>query len=156
MNTFFTYMLRCSDGSYYVGHTDALERRLAEHQAGATAGYTRNRRPVSLVWCSAFPCREEAFASERRIKGWSRKKKEALIREDWQAIHEHAKCRSVLRLRERKERAHSAREEQRSGVRTLRLRSADVVVGEPRRTDGLTPLRVSGDVTSAFPTQERR
>ena len=76
---FFTYILRCSDRSYYVGHTDELERRLVEHETGATRGYTATRRPAELVWFQEFPTREEAKAAEAQIKRWSRRKKEALI-----------------------------------------------------------------------------
>ena len=76
---FFTYILRCSDKSYYVGHTDELERRLAEHETGATRGYTATRRPAQLFWFQEFSTREEAKAAEAQIKRWSRKKKEALI-----------------------------------------------------------------------------
>jgi len=47
--TFYAYMLRCSDGSYYIGHTDDLDYRLAQHQAGTLGGYTSKRRPVTLV-----------------------------------------------------------------------------------------------------------
>ena len=84
--TFYAYMLRCSDGSYYVGHTEDLDARIAAHQAGLMSGYTQNRRPLELVWHQAFPDREQAFAAEHQIKGWNRAKKEALIRGDWDAI----------------------------------------------------------------------
>ncbi|GLR46897.1 GIY-YIG nuclease family protein [Sphingomonas astaxanthinifaciens] len=83
---FWVYMLRCSDGSYYVGQTDDLEKRLAEHQDGLHEGYTRRRRPVRLVWSESTGRREEALAFERRIKGWTRAKKEALIIGDWETI----------------------------------------------------------------------
>ena len=76
---FWTYFLRCSDGSYYAGHTDQIEARVAQHNAGHVAGYTASRRPVTLVWCGVFSTRDDAFAFERRIKGWSRAKKEALM-----------------------------------------------------------------------------
>ena len=76
---FFTYMLRCSNGSYYIGHTDDLEKRLGEHQMGEACHYTRFRLPVKLVWFQEFPAREEAKAAELRLKGWNRAKKEALI-----------------------------------------------------------------------------
>jgi predicted GIY-YIG superfamily endonuclease len=88
---FWAYMLRCSDGSYYVGHTDNLEVRLAQHQAGEGADWTRRRRPVELAWAEAAPTRDEAFAFERRIKGWTRAKKEALVAGDWGRIHLLAK-----------------------------------------------------------------
>ena len=81
--SFWVYLLRCADASYYVGHTDNLEKRLAEHDMGAIAGYTMSRRPVTLVFSEEFPTREEALEHERQIKGWSRAKKEALIRSDW-------------------------------------------------------------------------
>ncbi len=90
---FFAYLLRCNDGSYYAGHTDDLEVRVAQHQAGALAGYTAARRPVTLVWSESFPSREDAFAAERRIKGWSRAKKEALIAGDWEKLRELSRNR---------------------------------------------------------------
>ena len=83
---FYTYLLRCGDGSYYTGHTDDIDRRMAEHSTGACGGYTAKRMPVSLVWSDSFMTRDEAFAAERRIKGWSRAKKEALIAGDWERV----------------------------------------------------------------------
>ena len=84
--SFHAYMLRCADGSYYAGQTDDLENRVKMHEAGDIAGYTQNRRPVALVWSQEFGSRDEALAAEQQIKGWSRKKKEALIDGDWEAI----------------------------------------------------------------------
>ena len=84
--SFYAYMLRCSDGSYYVGHTDDLDARNGAHQSGLLPGYTQTRRPVQLVWSQEFAEREQAFAAERQIKGWSRAKKEALIKGDWDAV----------------------------------------------------------------------
>ncbi|MES2056088.1 MAG: GIY-YIG nuclease family protein [Pseudomonadota bacterium] len=81
--TFWAYLLRCSDGSYYTGHTDNLEARIGYHQSGLVEGYTQKRRPVTLVWSQDFPARLEALEAERRIKGWTRAKKEALIAGDW-------------------------------------------------------------------------
>ena len=83
---FHTYILRCADGSYYVGHTDDLERRIAEHQAGTLGGYTAQRRPVTLLWAQSFQTRDDAFAAERQLKGWSRAKKEAMMTRDWELI----------------------------------------------------------------------
>jgi LAO/AO transport system kinase len=84
---FFVYMLRCADGSYYVGHSDDMERRLAQHQAGEVEGCsTRQRRPVELVWSQETQTRDEALAAERQLKGWSRAKKEALIRGEGEGI----------------------------------------------------------------------
>jgi tRNA/rRNA methyltransferase len=84
--SFYVYVLRCVDGSYYVGHTDDLERRLAAHQTGMIAGHTYYRRPVRLVFHEEFPSREDAFLRERQVKGWSRRKKEALIKGDWDSV----------------------------------------------------------------------
>ena len=83
---FWTYLLRCVDGTFYTGHTDDLEARLAGHQRGALPGYTKSRRPVVLVWSQEFASREDAFSRERQIKGWSRRKKQALIDGDWEAL----------------------------------------------------------------------
>ncbi|MGZ8335455.1 MAG: TrmH family RNA methyltransferase [Allosphingosinicella sp.] len=94
--SFYTYLLRCADGSYYAGHTDDLDVRIAQHERGELPGYSEKRRPVVLVWSETFPTRDEAFAAERRIKGWSRAKKEALIAGDWKLISQLAKKR-VLR-----------------------------------------------------------
>jgi len=83
---FHAYMLRCSDGRYYVGHTDDLEARIGAHQSGTLDEYTQSRRPVELVWSQEFASRDEAFAAERQIKGWTRAKKEALVRGDWDGV----------------------------------------------------------------------
>ena len=83
---FYCYVLRCSDGLYYTGQTDDLERRLAEHKRGEYDGFTAARLPVELMWCEMFPMRIEAREAEWRIKPWSRAKKEALFRSDWQAL----------------------------------------------------------------------
>jgi predicted GIY-YIG superfamily endonuclease len=90
---FSVYLLRCNDGSYYVGHTEDLEFRLAQHQAGTLGGYTAKRRPVTLEWCDTFAERDQAFWVERKLKGWSRAKKEALIAGDWELIKELARKR---------------------------------------------------------------
>lgn len=79
-------MLHCAGGAFYIGHTDDLDRRMGEHEAGLASGFTRDRRPVKLVWAQDFSERIEALEMERRIKGWSRAKKMALIREDWAEV----------------------------------------------------------------------
>jgi predicted GIY-YIG superfamily endonuclease len=86
--------LRCSDGTYYAGHTDNPELRLSQHQSGLFTGYTYKRRPVEMIWNDAFQTRDDAKAAETQIKGWSRAKKEALALGDWQRISELAKCRA--------------------------------------------------------------
>ena len=92
--TFWAYLLRCSDGSYYAGHTDNIDYRIGQHQIGQGGDYTARRRPVTLVWSSDFATRAEALESERRIKGWSRAKKEALIAGDWTRLSELARSRT--------------------------------------------------------------
>jgi putative endonuclease len=84
--SFWVYILRCADGSYYTGHTDNLEKRMGEHQTGSCGGYTATRLPVELAWCQECASREEALAAELQIKGWNRKKKEAMMRGDWQEV----------------------------------------------------------------------
>jgi putative endonuclease len=76
----FVYILTCSDGSYYVGSTRDLERRFAEHSGGVGAAYTRRRLPVKLVFAEEYARVDEAYAREKQIQGWSRAKREALIR----------------------------------------------------------------------------
>jgi putative endonuclease len=92
----FVYMLRCADGSYYVGVAtgDDLTKRVTEHQIGAHPGsYTHSRRPVELVWSDHFERITDAIAAERQVKGWSRAKKEALIQGKWELIQQLAKRR---------------------------------------------------------------
>ncbi|MDO8751776.1 MAG: GIY-YIG nuclease family protein [Dehalococcoidia bacterium] len=90
--SFYVYILQCSDGSYYTGHTDNLEQRIAAHQRGEISGYTAVRRPVKLVFVQDFPSREEAFQVERQVKGWARQKKEALIQHNWDRLRQLAKA----------------------------------------------------------------
>ena len=91
----FLYILRCSDGSYYIGTTrTALEIRLAQHNAGTLGGYTALRRPVTLVYSQWFDRVTDAIESERKLKGWSRAKKEALIRGDLEALRQLSVRRS--------------------------------------------------------------
>jgi predicted GIY-YIG superfamily endonuclease len=87
------YILKCSDGSYYTGLTRELDARIQEHQTGAHPdSYTFRRRPVQLVWSEVVESYQEAFQWEHQIKGWSRAKKEALIRGDVDGIHEIVKA----------------------------------------------------------------
>src|ERR1700674_2184338 len=84
----YVYMLRCSDGSYYVGITrGSLEDRVAQHNAANFGGYTARRRPVELVWQQEFQRITDAIAAERQIKSWSRAKKEALIQGNFELLH---------------------------------------------------------------------
>lgn len=86
MNYFYVYILKCHNGAYYTGHTDNLDRRLSEHRQGLIDGYTAINLPIELVYHDIFESRDEAFNAERQIKGWSRKKKEALINKDWDLL----------------------------------------------------------------------
>ena len=87
------YILLCSDGSYYTGSTSDLDKRLQQHQEGVNPdSYTYSRRPVKLIWFSEeVPRYSDALAFEHQIKGWSRAKKEALMRGDFNGIHEIVK-----------------------------------------------------------------
>ena len=94
---FWVYMLQCVDQSYYVGHTNDLEKRILEHQTGELDGYTATRRPVRVVFTQECSSREDALATELQIKGWSRKKKQALVRGDWPEISRLAQRRRPFR-----------------------------------------------------------
>jgi predicted GIY-YIG superfamily endonuclease len=89
--SFWVYILACADRSYYVGHTDDLELRMAKHDTGEYVGYTQTRLPVRLLFAEEFSSRSDAFARERQIKGWSRKKKEALIQGNWPELQRLAR-----------------------------------------------------------------
>jgi predicted GIY-YIG superfamily endonuclease len=91
---FWVYMLKCADGSYYTGHTDSLETRVVQHEAGAIAScYTHKRLPVTLVYSQSFTTRDEALSAERQIKGWSRAKKEAIIAGNWNEVSRLSRSR---------------------------------------------------------------
>jgi putative endonuclease len=75
----WTYILTCSDGSYYVGSTFDLQARLWQHNQGEGAAYTRHRRPVELTWCAEFESVRDAFHFEKQVQGWGRAKREALM-----------------------------------------------------------------------------
>jgi len=91
------YILRCADDAYYTGTTRAdLETRVAEHQAGKYDGFTSERRPVMLVYSEYFERIVDAIAAERRIKGWSRAKKEALIAGNFERLVKLSKRRTAF------------------------------------------------------------
>jgi putative endonuclease len=87
-------MLHCRGGYFYVGHTDDLERRMDQHERSVVPGFVREHSPAKLVWTAEFPTRYEAISMERRLKGWSRAKKLALIRDDWDSISKLARGKS--------------------------------------------------------------
>ena len=82
MKDYFVYILKCSDDSYYTGVTNNLEKRINEHQSGIIKGYTSKKLPVKLVFSERFNDITQAIKFEKQIKGWSRKKKEALINQN--------------------------------------------------------------------------
>ena len=84
----WAYILKCSDGSYYTGSTNNLESRLEQHNKGEGANYTKNRLPVKLIYSEEYSRIDKAFYREKQIQGWSRKKKEALIRGDYKRLVE--------------------------------------------------------------------
>lgn len=85
--SFWVYIVKCHDGSYYTGHTDNLEMRIAQHKNKIfPTCYTATRLPIDLVFSQELSTREEALAAEQKIKGWSRKKKEAMMRGDWSEV----------------------------------------------------------------------
>jgi predicted GIY-YIG superfamily endonuclease len=91
---YWVYMLLCADGSYYVGVTNNVEARVAQHAEGMDITcYTFRRRPVRLVFAEWFSSPGEAIHAEKRLKGWSRAKKQALAQGDWELIHVLAKDR---------------------------------------------------------------
>jgi putative endonuclease len=93
----YLYILRCSDGSYYVGTTrSTLEIRIAQHNAGIFGGYTESRRPVELVYSAWFERITDAIENERKLKKWSRAKKEAFIRGDTASLKDLSRRRTPI------------------------------------------------------------
>ncbi|MBX3053014.1 MAG: GIY-YIG nuclease family protein [Caldilineaceae bacterium] len=80
------YILECKDGSYYVGSTTDIERRVRQHNQGDGADYTARRRPVKLVFATEFVKIEDAYTAEKQVQGWRRDKREALIRGDYDVL----------------------------------------------------------------------
>jgi len=92
MKTYYVYLLLCADGSYYTGVTNDVHRRFEEHDSGVNPkSYTYSRRPVELVWYKSFKYIDKAIAFEKQIKGWSRKKKIALINGEWDNLVKYSK-----------------------------------------------------------------
>ena len=85
---YYVYIIHCADGSYYTGSTSDISIRLSDHQKGSNPrAYTYSRRPVKLAWATEVETKREARILEHQIKRWNRKKKAALIREDYDGIH---------------------------------------------------------------------
>jgi putative endonuclease len=89
--TGYTYILECADGSYYTGSTVDLKYRVKQHQEGKGANHTKKRLPVKLVYWEEYDRIDDAFYREKQIQGWSRKKKEALIKGDFGKLPELSK-----------------------------------------------------------------
>lgn len=95
MKTYYVYILKCADNSYYTGITNNMERRLLEHEQGTTPdSYITTRRPVEIVFVQMFNDARQAIAFEKQVKGWSRKKKEAIIKDNWDKLPEFARCKN--------------------------------------------------------------
>ena len=95
MKTYYVYIVKCADQSYYTGITNNIERRLYDHNHGINPNcYTHKRRPVKLMFVQDFSNPKDAITAEKQIKSWSRKKKEALFHGDWNKIHDLAKCKN--------------------------------------------------------------
>jgi len=90
---YYVYILRCSDGSLYIGHTANLDSRLQAHNTGLGAAHTFRRRPVTLTYSEPHSTRVAAIHRERQLKRWTRKKKEALIRGDFEGLKALSKRR---------------------------------------------------------------
>ena len=133
---FFVYILRCADGSYYTGHTDNLEISIAGHRAGDGSDWTKTRLPVAHVWSQEFVTREEALVSERRIKGWARAKKEALIAGRWDKISRLARSSSPPALRQA--------QDERGGVESDKATRPESVEGGARSEKTAGPELIEG------------
>ena len=94
MKRYWVYILCCSDNSYYTGSTSNLDQRLIEHQYKKYDGYTSSRLPITLVFSEEFSDTKLAASFEKQIKGWSRKKKEALIARDVEMLHLLSVCKN--------------------------------------------------------------
>lgn len=86
MHDYFVYIVECSDHSFYTGITNNLERRISEHNSGLLKGFTSKRLPVKLVYSERLFDINQAIKFEKQIKGWSRKKKQALIDGDFKLL----------------------------------------------------------------------
>jgi len=93
MKRYYVYILKCSDDSYYTGVTNDVDRRLNEHHFGLNKeSYTYSKRPLKLVFCTEFNDINQAIAFEKQVKGWSRKKKEAIINDRWEDLKNLSEC----------------------------------------------------------------
>ncbi|NQS92069.1 MAG: GIY-YIG nuclease family protein [Chloroflexi bacterium] len=95
---FYVYILKCSNGTFYTGNTSNLSLRVSQHMSGYNPkSYTHRLRPAKLVWAEEFEFRYDALAIEKQIKGWSHAKKQALIEDDFDKIHQIVKNERMKR-----------------------------------------------------------
>jgi putative endonuclease len=95
VETYYVYVLRCFDGTFYVGVTNDIERRVNEHCFGIDSDcYTYARRPLKLVHVSEFAWVDQAIAFEKKLKAWSHRKKRAFVESDWKAIKRYGRGRN--------------------------------------------------------------
>ena len=86
-HNYYVYIVECRDGSYYIGVTSDIDRRMWEHNTGHDPGcYTYDKSPVELKYFEHYTDVNQAISREKQLKGWSRKKKQALFREDWNEL----------------------------------------------------------------------
>lgn len=96
MKTYTVYILKCADNSYYTGITNDIDRRLYEHENAININcYTAERRPLALVFCEHFEDINDAISFEKQVKGWSRKKKEAIINDNWDKLKALSICKNI-------------------------------------------------------------
>ena len=94
----YVYILLCSNGKFYTGSTTDLEKRLAAHQAGLGANFTRKYLPFKLVYVETFERVDEAFEREKQIQGWSHRKKKALINSDINSLQKLSECANATHV----------------------------------------------------------
>ncbi|PIF31316.1 putative endonuclease [Flavobacterium sp. 9] len=93
MKRYYVYILKCSDNSYYTGITNDVDRRFNEHSFGSNKeSYTYDKRALELVFCTEFNDVIQAISFEKQVKGWSRKKKEAIINDNWDDLKKLSEC----------------------------------------------------------------
>ena len=96
VHVYYVYIIECNDATLYVGVTNDIERRFAEHRDGAHLGsYTAKRRPVRLAYFEIFQWIEDAIRREKQLKGWSAPKKRALMRSDEEVLRDLATCKNI-------------------------------------------------------------
>ena len=90
----YMYILLCSNGKYYTGSTNDLDKRLAQHQSGNGANFTKKHLPVELIYYEEFQRIDDAFRREKQVQGWTRIKKESLIKSELNKLHELSECKN--------------------------------------------------------------